>query len=68
MALRKIDWAEDFLAKPRQSIYELVRRNQIPHTRIGRSVRFDEDLIREWARKGGTSQPNNVNDRTSEEQ
>lgn len=35
-------------------IYELVRRNEIPAVRVGRSVRFSEAALLEWLRTGGT--------------
>lgn len=32
-------------------IYQAVGRREIPHLKIGRSVRFDLDEINQWLRK-----------------
>ena len=39
--LRVSDW----------TIYELVKTNQIPHFKCGRSVRFVKDEIEHWIKK-----------------
>ena len=39
---------------PLSSIYELVRQNKIPGiVRIGKSIRFDPDIIETWIAQGG---------------
>ncbi len=35
-------------------LYELVRSNEIPHVRVGRSVRFIAQDIAGWLSAGGT--------------
>ncbi len=32
----------------RGAVYELVSRNEIPHIRLGRSIRFDMERIEQW--------------------
>ena len=34
-------------------VYELARRKLLPHIRMGRQVRFSENLLREWVERGG---------------
>jgi excisionase family DNA binding protein len=34
-------------------VYELTRRHLIPHTHIGRQVRYDPAILMEWIRNGG---------------
>jgi excisionase family DNA binding protein len=38
----------------RHRLYELCRRGEIPHVRIGRSIRFDPTAVRRWIENGGT--------------
>ena len=35
-------------------IYELAREGQIPHVRVGRSVRFSAEAVAAWLASGGT--------------
>ncbi len=35
----------------RWSIYEMVKMRQIPHFKVGRSVRFRRSDLLEWAKK-----------------
>lgn len=42
------------LGERKLRIYELCQQGMIPHVRIGRSVRFDPDAVREWIDAGGT--------------
>jgi excisionase family DNA binding protein len=38
-------------------LYELVRIRAVPTVKLGqRQLRFDEDLLIEWARQGGSQQ------------
>jgi len=32
----------------RNKVYELVARNQIPHRRVGKQIRFSRDAIMRW--------------------
>lgn len=36
-------------------VYELARQGRIPVMRVGRSLRFPEDALRDWIRRGGTN-------------
>lgn len=49
-----VDWVAARLGKPRTRIYDLVRRNAIPHVRLGRSVLFDRAAIEKFLASGGT--------------
>lgn len=42
------------VALPR--VYELARLNLIPCVRMGRQIRFDENALREWVARGGTTE------------
>ena len=58
MRLRNVDWVKEILnLGTRQRAYELARLGLIPSVRIGRTVRFDEDQIREFVRTGGRGLP-----------
>ncbi|EAC4247956.1 helix-turn-helix domain-containing protein [Listeria monocytogenes] len=39
----------------RSKLYKMVKRNEIPYTKIGSNVFFVEDQIEEWIRNGGTA-------------
>jgi excisionase family DNA binding protein len=41
----------------RASIHRLAREGLIPTVRVGRRMLFDEHLLRDWARAGGTGLP-----------
>jgi len=52
-----VDQAARFLQKSRRWIYYALRVDEeelgsIPHTRIGRSLRFDPEILKEWAMSG----------------
>ena len=36
-------------------VYELVRRNEIPHVRVGRSIRLGSAVLDDWIANGGVS-------------
>lgn len=56
MPLRDAKFVKEFCGfKSEQRVYECARLGLIPSVRIGRQVRFDEDELREWIRKGGTA-------------
>jgi excisionase family DNA binding protein len=44
----------EHLDLPLWRVYELAREGQIPHLRIGRSLRFDPVAVSGWIRQGGT--------------
>lgn len=56
MALKDATFVKEYLGlKSEQRVYECARLGLIPSVRIGRQVRFDEDALREWVKKGGTA-------------
>lgn len=40
---------------PRWRLYELAKEGWIPHTRVGRTIRFDPEAVRAWIEAGGTA-------------
>ena len=44
----------EILAVSQHRVYELTRRGVLPHTRIGRQVRYDPERLRAWIDAGGT--------------
>jgi excisionase family DNA binding protein len=40
--------AAEFLKMGRNAVYEAVSRNEIPHRRIGRSIRFSRAALLAW--------------------
>jgi excisionase family DNA binding protein len=53
--LETAEWIAERLGIPKHRVYELVRADAIPHTRLGRSVRFNPDRVAEWVDGGGTA-------------
>jgi len=47
----------------RNTIYELVGRNEIPHRRLGKQIRFSRDALMSWlgGGHGGTRRKGNEN-------
>ena len=41
-----------YLRLSEAKVYELARTGSIPAFRIGKSWRFDRELLKEWVRKG----------------
>jgi excisionase family DNA binding protein len=41
------------VALPR--VYELARHGLLPCVRMGRQIRFDEEKLREWVMRGGST-------------
>lgn len=50
----------EYLKKPKKSIYDMVYTKRIPYTKIGRSLRFNEELIDAWISQN-TKIPFNMN-------
>ncbi len=47
------------LKVPRWSLYDLVRRNAIPHVKLSeRRIRFDPVTLQQWIKAGGNAQAN----------
>jgi excisionase family DNA binding protein len=53
MALISAAEAAQLLGKTRQRTYELARLGILPSVRLGRSVSFDVDTLRQWIVNGG---------------
>jgi excisionase family DNA binding protein len=53
MKLLKVQALAQVLGVPRARAYELLRLGTIPSVRIGRSVRVDESVVRNWISSGG---------------
>ncbi len=56
MELERLLVAEEvaeMLRVSKDRVYELVRTGQIPHLRMGRQVRFSEQVLRDWISRGG---------------
>ncbi len=51
--LVKVGWVAEFLDVPGKGVFQMCRQGIIPHTRIGRRVRFSKKQIEDWSRKGG---------------
>jgi excisionase family DNA binding protein len=47
--------AAELLQISLQRLYEAVRLKLIPCVRIGKQIRFDEDALREWITRGGST-------------
>jgi excisionase family DNA binding protein len=55
MPLRDAKFVKEYLSlSSEQRVYECARLGLIPSVKIGRQVRFDEDTLREWVRRGGS--------------
>ena len=52
--LRAVGWVATRLGVSRWQVYEMVKRGSLPHVKLGRLVRFDEDAIEAFIRDGGT--------------
>lgn len=56
MALKDAEFVKEYCGfKTTARVYEAARLGLIPCVRIGRQVRFDEDALREWVRRGGST-------------
>lgn len=55
--LLKIGVVAEWLDVSEQRLYEMVRQDLIPHTKMGRNIRFDRAAIAEWIKGGGTPLP-----------
>lgn len=49
-----IDELSDLLQIPKSWIYERTRKNQIPHKRIGKYLRFDQSEIENWINRSNS--------------
>ena len=41
------------LGVSRNSVYGMVRRNEIPHVRVGSQIRFGSQVVNDWIARGG---------------
>lgn len=46
-----VDEAAEYLGMTKQAVYDRVRRTDIPHIRVGRSLRFDIQDLDLWMRR-----------------
>ena len=53
MQLLRIPEVAGIIRTSEGRVYELVRDNVLPAVRLGRQLRVDEDVLREWIRAGG---------------
>ncbi len=52
--LKTADYPAQILDCDINKIYDLCRRKMIPHIKVGRLYRFDEDALEVWIQSGGT--------------
>lgn len=52
---RDIRWLAGRLNNSEAHCYDLVADKKVPHFRVGRSIRFDEDAIEAWIASGRPS-------------
>lgn len=45
----------EFLNVSLSVLYGLIRNNSIPYFRVGKSIRFDSDVINTWLQGGGSA-------------
>jgi excisionase family DNA binding protein len=57
--LRSVEWVAARLGVSRWQVYELAKRGEIPHVKLGRLVRFDEAALEAFIRGGGIHEPRN---------
>ena len=43
-----IEEAEQLLKVPRSWLYERTRKGEIPHVKLGKYIRFDQDQLLAW--------------------
>ena len=55
--LKDAKWVAQTFYLPLQRVYDLTRRAVIPAVRILRQYRYDPQALAEWAKRGGTSLP-----------
>jgi excisionase family DNA binding protein len=48
---KDIDEMSKKMHVPKSWLYSRTRTNEIPHYKIGKYVRFDEDEVMEWLKK-----------------
>ena len=51
------------LQKKERTIREMVYRGMIPHLKVGRSIRFDQDRIKEWLGEAHKIEPGTGEDK-----
>jgi len=52
-AVMTIDELADYLKISKSTLYHLVRRGEVPGTKIGRHWRFHRQVIERWLGEGG---------------
>ena len=51
VALLTVEEAADLLRVKVSWLYERTRSNEVPHLKLGKYLRFDEEELRAWARR-----------------
>lgn len=54
MRLFKLREVAEYLKVHPGTVYRLVKSGQLPAARIGRDLRFDPQLVKQWVADGGT--------------
>lgn len=57
MRLLLVNEVAEILRLSRARVYELIRQELLPHTRLGRQIRVDEEVLREFVQSGGQALP-----------
>lgn len=53
--LKDARWVAEYFDMPLQRVYELTRSGVLPVVRILRQYRYDPEVLKEWAKQGGTA-------------
>ena len=56
-ALVTVHWVARYLGVSKARIFEMCREDLLPHTRLGRSLRFSPRQVIAWAESGGKGYP-----------
>ncbi len=57
LGLVTAQWVAGYLGVSRARVFELCREDLMPHTRLGRSLRFSPRQVIAWAESGGKGYP-----------
>lgn len=50
--LMSVDEAADYLGYVKETLYNKASRNEVPHVKVGKFLRFDPDELDEWIADG----------------
>lgn len=54
-----VEELSELLRKKPRTVREMVYKGQIPYLKIGRSIRFDPNVIQDWIRDNSHPPPDN---------